>query len=108
MSMEPKVAAIANVVIDGEGSITSQRNYNCQIAGAGVGLYDITIGEGGADNTFLLPSVVNTGNAAVAGANVTSTSDTVKRVSFFAAGGAAVDPAGFTLQFLRYPPLPTP
>lgn len=113
MSMEPKTIAWFRAHIDQEGSIVNSVGYNCQIAGNGTGDYNITIGEGGADGnvcmTSLVPETAAAGGAGSARAGtVHHTSDTVKQIRFFDDAGAAADPAGFWVEFKRYPPLPTP
>lgn len=108
MSMEPKIVAWLVAEIDAEGSITSSRGYNCQVAGGGAGIYDVTIGEGGGDESVIMttvtPFTAAVGGAASArGPVVHHTSDTVKRVEFFDDADAAADPSGFLVEFKRYP-----
>ncbi len=114
MSMEPKTIGWAQVSIDAEGSITSARTYNVQVVGAGVGIYNVTIGgDGGVDSLLdqfhVVPQTGAVGGAGTARIpTVNDTSDTVKQVLFFDDAGVAADPSGFWLEVKRYPPLPTP
>ncbi len=106
--MKPTLVAYVQAEIDGEGSITTNKRYNCQIAGAGVGIYDITIGQGGVDDPRMSASIVPR-TALPGGAGTTrspvlsSTSDTVKRVQFYNDAGALADPTGFVIAINRYP-----
>ncbi len=111
MSMEPKTVAYVRASIDAEGVVTATRRYNCTLVRSGVGEYDITIGEGGADvQLCMVDAVSQTGALAGAGSvrapSVIQTSDTVKHVQFRADDGDLYDPNGFWIEIKRYAPIP--
>lgn len=109
--MQPKIVAYCQATIDAEGSITSTSAYNCQITDAGVGDFNITLGEAGVDSGSMMPVVTPVSGAAggagtAVNATVHSTNDTTVRVRFFDDAGVAVDPPGFLFEAKRYPNLP--
>lgn len=112
MSMEPKTIGWAVVTV-ADGAITTRRLYNMTVTRDDVGLYDIVIGQGGADDdlcmTNIFPVTGDAGGAATARAPlINHTNASQKIVSFFDDAGALADPTAFIVEFKRYPPLPTP
>lgn len=113
MSMEPKMVAYGVATVDAEGSIDTLRTYNCEVVGTGVGIYTLSLGQGGVDKDLSSISVVaRAGAAGGAGTarapTVVQSSDVTKQLLFTDDAGALADPAGFWFEIKRYPPLPTP
>ncbi len=112
MSMEQKVVAWGRVTFDAEGGVVASRLYNCSVAdvGAGVGDFNVTIGNGGVDRQ-LCQIKLRASSATAVGANGTTshTSDTVKRIQFRdAAGTLAAPTVAAYFEICKMPPLPTP
>lgn len=109
MSMEPKTIAYAHVTFDGEGGVVAARLYNCTVAdaGAGVGDFNLTLGQGGADRQ-LCQCVITPEDTATCTGSTIHTSDTVKRIQFRDDAGALAAPVRAWIEVKRMPPLPTP
>lgn len=110
--MESRLVAFA-AFATGAGTVTPVRMYNCTIARTADGDYDLTIGQGGVDvSLMIVASNARAGAAAGAGTarivNVTSTSDTVKRIQIRDDAGVFAIAEAVHIEIKKMPPLPTP
>lgn len=91
-----------------EGSVTTDRAYNCALSFTADGDYNVTIGKGGAndDNEAIeVEAELAAGDAVGSVPSAISTSNTVKRLQFrTAAAGALKEPAGFAVSVYRLSP----
>lgn len=106
MSMNPKLAAFI-AFTPGNPPVVAKA-YNCTVARVAAGDYNITVGEGGVDQSYaaITPTV---GTGAAGGAttaripSVIQTSDTVKRVQTRDDAGTLADASYLTVAIERLP-----
>lgn len=104
---DPKIRAYAQVSI-ANGAIATSRKYNCTVTRSAVGVYPVTIGEVGANESagivympVITPRASTVGGA---GTGITATFS-ASSVYFFDDAGQAVDPVGFLFELKLYPPM---